>query len=43
MSEELRELFDRILDKDPETRITIPELKVIEMCGMFVSGSTQYD
>ncbi|XP_062501382.1 calcium/calmodulin-dependent protein kinase kinase 1-like isoform X2 [Corticium candelabrum] len=28
VSEELRELFDRILDKDPETRITIPELKM---------------
>lgn len=29
ISEELKELILRMLDKNPETRITVPELKVI--------------
>lgn len=28
MSEELKQLIERMLDKNPETRITVPEIKV---------------
>lgn len=28
ISQELKELIERMLDKNPETRITIPEIKV---------------
>lgn len=28
ISNELRELIERMLDKNPETRITVPEIKV---------------
>lgn len=30
ISNELKELIERMLDKNPETRITIPEIKVTE-------------